>query len=668
MYSRREAIQKSVSWLFKMQRSNGSWENAAWKTAFVTHVIIESKAERENKKLVNAINWLVDTQNNNGSWEDDLWTTAVTIKALIQGTRKLHDLKINNRNVLEKAFTWIEMQCEDEWKQQLESADFGPAFPAQAMSAFLRYDLTKKQMRYIKQIIEYLLKEQEIDGSWYDDLRHTSQVVISLLEAGLPTDHDAISHAYAWIKSKQLKDGSWRGEIPQTANAILGGIYIAMDCKPKFLDAGVRWLLSKQLNDGSWVKDVRFTAWSLYSLSIIDRIPDLFEGIKRPELKIPKINRIYSIDASKDKIDTLSVFAIADNRYAYLLESSQYKKNLEFISNLDNRIKDNLTKKLDRVSAIALTLYSQCRGEKRVRGVSDNNIIKDITPRHIELVEDLKKNCLFLYRYMLPPKTQKILSQSKPSHLLLELDKSLMGIPWELLYDKDNFLCLKHAIGRTFIADERFIHPSRRIKNRFTILLVGDPTGNLPDAKEEINKLESYLTDMPNLEIAKYIGKDISKVDFLDMVGSGDFDIVHFAGHATFNYENSENSYLEFSDGSLYIDEIVRFLDVPPAIVFMNACSSGKIQETAQIFESDLGGMPITFTKAGADVFVGSIFPVDDSAAALLASIFYKYVISGKTVGLALRNARLELYNRFGPLNMGWGSFVLYGNPTFKLF
>ena len=60
----------------------------------------------------------------------------------------------------------------------------------------------------------------------------------------------------------------------------------------------------------------------------------------------------------------------------------------------------------------------------------------------------------FLYRTLLPTKISNVLRNSKVQFLSLEFDDALTDIPWELMYDGENFFNLKYAIGRRTVYDD----------------------------------------------------------------------------------------------------------------------------------------------------------------------------------------------------------------------
>ena len=119
--------------------------------------------------------------------------------------------------------------------------------------------------------VEFLLAEQEADGSWFgrwgaNHVYGTGAAVPALVAAGVGTKHPAIRRAVKWLESVQNDDGGWgedmrsyehdawrgRGEstASQTAWALLA--LHAADEKSAALQRGVDWLVRTQLPDGGW--------------------------------------------------------------------------------------------------------------------------------------------------------------------------------------------------------------------------------------------------------------------------------------------------------------------------------------------------------------------------------------------------------------------------------
>ncbi|MFC0602860.1 squalene--hopene cyclase [Streptomyces palmae] len=121
--------------------------------------------------------------------------------------------------------------------------------------------------------IDWLLAEQESDGSWFgrwgtNYVYGTGSVVPALIAAGLPTEHPAIRRAVSWLERVQNEDGGWgedqrsyqdstawrgRGEstASQTAWALLA-LLSAGEREGKAVQRGVGWLVDTQTADGTW--------------------------------------------------------------------------------------------------------------------------------------------------------------------------------------------------------------------------------------------------------------------------------------------------------------------------------------------------------------------------------------------------------------------------------
>jgi squalene-hopene/tetraprenyl-beta-curcumene cyclase len=134
-----------------------------------------------------------------------------------------------------------------------------------------QYGFTRKDPR-VEKAIQFILKEQESDGSWFgrwgvNYLYGTFLVLRGLEAMGMWNHEPAIQQAAEWIRMVQNTDGGWgetcgtyddpnqRGIGPstpsQTAWAVLG-LLAAGDTRSDSVAKGVRWLIERQHADGSW--------------------------------------------------------------------------------------------------------------------------------------------------------------------------------------------------------------------------------------------------------------------------------------------------------------------------------------------------------------------------------------------------------------------------------
>ena len=137
--------------------------------------------------------------------------------------------------------------------------------------------------RYHKAVqrgIEFLLSEQEANGSWFgrwgtNYIYGTWSVLEALRLAGLDVNHMSIRRAVHWLKSVQREDGGWgetnysyfdtqqAGQLEastsfQTAWAILGLMAVG-EVNSTSVRAGLDYLLRNQSSDGLW-EEPWFTA------------------------------------------------------------------------------------------------------------------------------------------------------------------------------------------------------------------------------------------------------------------------------------------------------------------------------------------------------------------------------------------------------------------------
>jgi squalene-hopene/tetraprenyl-beta-curcumene cyclase len=119
--------------------------------------------------------------------------------------------------------------------------------------------------------IEYLLGEQEPDGSWFgrwgaNHLYGTGAAVPALVACGFDRAHPSIRRAVRWLESVQNDDGgfgedlrsyrdpSWRGRGASTASQTAWAL-LALDAAGEDGESarrGVQWLVDTQRPDGSW--------------------------------------------------------------------------------------------------------------------------------------------------------------------------------------------------------------------------------------------------------------------------------------------------------------------------------------------------------------------------------------------------------------------------------
>jgi CHAT domain-containing protein len=269
-----------------------------------------------------------------------------------------------------------------------------------------------------------------------------------------------------------------------------------------------------------------------------------------------------------------------------------------------------------------------------------------------------------LYTIFLPVPIQKHLENIKEPLILQTNDNE---IPWELLHDENDFLSLKVPIGRKLRSREvSRINPVKK-HDKIRFLFIANPTGDLESAEKEVEFIKSNLG--PEIEIEVLTRGEATNASILSALQSGNYDVIHYAGHAEFNPTSpDESALIGANKNRIFAQEIKRILGGKP-FVFLNACGSGKekICEDGKSYTgSDTEGLASSFLLGGALGLIGASWSTPDLSAGTLALEFYKHFIGGETVGEALRKARMH-FKTIRPKDINWMTFILYGDPTLRL-
>ena len=138
------------------------------------------------------------------------------------------------------------------------------------------------------------------------------------------------------------------------------------------------------------------------------------------------------------------------------------------------------------------------------------------------------------------------LADSQPTALLLDVDETTLNLPWELMAWHGNPLALEYPFGRIVRTRAR-PRPGRdplQEDAEARILAIANPTIDLAAAEREVAAIAALAGDHGRFKIAVDVlaRGDATRANFLARLTRGDYDIVHFAGHAGFDPTEPEAS------------------------------------------------------------------------------------------------------------------------------
>ncbi len=388
-----------------------------------------------------------------------------------------------------------------------------------------------------------------------------------------------------------------------------------------------------------------------------------------------------AVEAPAVEGDTPSVAAVSAVYRVRLASARQDTIVFEKVSRVNPNTIDQALRRLDELLRTHLVTGEQLRYLHDLGALVGEDIIREL----IERIEEERVHA------------------GGDLHLQLQIPASLMRYPWEVIRDRHGWWSERFSMGRQVILPVGTARWHRTHANdRLRVLIIGDPdlppTSSVPPLPgaaleaRQVARIFQRLADETgdliefNPDRDVHIGEVVNSDRVRSWLRSGDYDIVHFAGHARFDPADPEQSAWLLSDGELRASEIRNTLmvcDAPPWLVYANACESGRESGATQRYQEHVHGLATAFLVPGVTAYVAPLWPIDDRAAMLAATDFYQaLVLDRATLGEALRLAKRAALSRLPELDpdaahasipvtatvgLSWASLVLYGDPTATL-
>ncbi|TAN56104.1 MAG: squalene--hopene cyclase [Magnetospirillum sp.] len=279
-----------------------------WDTALATHAILEVGGPEAEASARMAADWMVERQITDvvgdwaaqrpglepGGWAfqyanphyPDVDDTAVVMAALDRIDPQAYEESIRKgavwlRGMQCKGGGWGAFDAENTayYLNHIPFADHGalldpPTADVSARCVSVLSVLGKRHSDVVAHDgVDYLLREQEADGSWFgrwgtNYIYGTWSSLAALNAAGLAHGHPAMRKAVQWLESKQRADGGWgedgrsywndqpRGEATvstpsQTAWAVLG-LMAAGEVGNPAVARGIDYLIRTRNDEGLW--------------------------------------------------------------------------------------------------------------------------------------------------------------------------------------------------------------------------------------------------------------------------------------------------------------------------------------------------------------------------------------------------------------------------------
>ncbi|WP_186121867.1 squalene--hopene cyclase [Burkholderia gladioli] len=291
-----------------------------WDTTLAAHALLETGEPRAEAAALRGLEWLRPLQilDVRGDWISrrphvrpggwafqyanphypDVDDTAVVVLAMDRAAR-LTQSDVD-RDAIARAREWVVgMQSSDggwgafepenthHYLNNIPFSDHGALLDpptadvsGRCLSMLAQLGETGLNSQPAQRALDYLLAEQEADGSWYgrwgmNYIYGTWSALGALNAAGLGHDDPRVKRAAQWLLSIQNPDGGWgedgtsykldyRGYEPATSTAsqtawALLGLMAAGEVDHAAVARGIDWLIAEQKTHGLW-DETRFTA------------------------------------------------------------------------------------------------------------------------------------------------------------------------------------------------------------------------------------------------------------------------------------------------------------------------------------------------------------------------------------------------------------------------
>lgn len=284
-----------------------------------------------------------------------------------------------------------------------------------------------------------------------------------------------------------------------------------------------------------------------------------------------------------------------------------------------------------------------------------------------EVLFRLREIGQMLYDDLFSPGIKEKLKHTDADYLRLSLDDRLIHIPWELLFDGDRFLCQRFCMGRLVSTGQKLPGMRyRKLRPPLEMLVLADPEKNLKGAYVEGTTIRDFMDRNPSLVRSALHSGNITVESIREKLRN--FDVIHFAGHVDYSRREQKNSGWRLSNGLLRAEEIVKMAGSAnmPSLVFSNACQSARTKEwkLANDFQDEICSLANAFLLGGVRHYMGTFWEIPDKPSVYFSLTFYRNLIHGMPIGMAIREARHELIQEFGEETIVWASYLLYGDPV----
>ena len=295
-----------------------------------------------------------------------------------------------------------------------------------------------------------------------------------------------------------------------------------------------------------------------------------------------------------------------------------------------------------------------------------------------------------LFKLLIPAEMEPFLGggdEHAGNDLVIELDDSTAGIPWELLDTQGEpagggaGTATPWAIRTKLLRKLRSIEFRKQVHDARAdddILVIGEPLadpalyGPLPGARAEARAVLQLLTGPAGVDaarvralIAEGDGKGPGNRAVISALLERDYRVVHIAGHG----EASMHGGVVLSNKTFLGPREIEAMRKVPELVFLNCCHLARDDSRLLQPGFDRSAFAASVAKQliriGVRCVIAAGWAVEDAPAELFAARFYQALLAGEPFIAAVAIARREAWSQHRGSNT-WAAYQCYGDPDWR--
>ncbi len=242
-----------------------------------------------------------------------------------------------------------------------------------------------------------------------------------------------------------------------------------------------------------------------------------------------------------------------------------------------------------------------------------------------------------LYQWLISPLEAELASRNIQT-LIFSMDTGLRTLPIAALHDGKQFLVEKYSfslIPSLSLTDTRYFD----LRNS-QVLAMGvsefPPDSDQPPLPAVPLEVSTVNSIWPGVSL---LNNQFTIENLRARRAQGKYPIIHLATHGEFQTGGANNSYIQFWDRKLHLDELreLKFNESPVELLVLSACSTAVGDDDAEL---GFAGLAV---QAGVKSALASLWYVSDAGTLGLMTEFYQQLRRVPTKAEALRQAQLAM-------------------------